>query len=540
MTTPPIWRQLPVSSSTGLPNLLVSTSFSTAAYTIHVTDLANLWVESLDRKAIYKRSLNESTSIDPTDSDSNMRAFLSKIRSVFEPSHPDHDRASMTLSTTPSKEAGDEGLTLSITCELQNMNPLEWPVYLQKCSRSDLATELVVPLAQAHSNGRRQVESLNEVIKQKDAIIMKLLDKLEATGTRLENVFTVLSAKQKPTRKMAEDKVKGLAPFRPEEWKAQPGEDQDDLSSLIQDVFGADGLEYRRKVDVNGTASLDNWWTISQTSCIPIVGPKSGSRQSQQETFSSGAGQLESKGDETKGDDDDDDFQVQSTPPHLISTRKRSVIPSNGNDDDSTEDEDTSLIPDSVLVPPLEQKAQPSRLGTIGRRATPMSTGAPSPPKAAEPDGSETETESDEDATASLAEASSPPQRAEPRPGAREPKSGLGLIGGQARRSTTPGSPKKEPSSRVGGEPEHSDAKSPEPPKRVGLGRIGGGTRPLKVAEPPPTTAVEERGRSQADTEPQARLRETSQERANRKRDELQRELQKKAASGPARKKRKF
>ncbi|KAJ0160390.1 hypothetical protein CTA2_8066 [Colletotrichum tanaceti] len=540
MTTPPIWRQLPISPSTGLPNLLVSTSFSTAAYTIHVTDLANLWVESLDRKAIYKRSLNESTSIDPTDSDSNMRAFLSKIRSVFEPSHQDHDRASMTLSTAPCKEAGDEGLTLNITCELENMNPLEWPVYLRKCSRSDLATELVVPLAQAHSNGRRQVESLKEIIKQKDAIIMKLLDKLEATGTRLENVFTVLSAKQKPTRKMAEDKVKGLAPFRPEECKSQLGGDQDDLSSLFQDVFGADGLEYRRRVDMNDTASLDNWWTMSQTSCIPIVGPKSSSRQSQQETSSSAEGQLESKGDEAKGDEDDDDFQVQSTPPHLISTRKRSDKPSYGNDDDSTEDEDTSLIPDSVPVPPSEQKVQPPRLGTIGRSVPSTSTGAPSPPKAPEPDGSETETESDEDATASLAEASSPPQRAEPRPGAREPKSGLGRIGGEARLSKTLVSPKKESPSRVGGEPEHSNVKPPEPPKRIGLGRIGGGGRPLKVPEPPPTTAAEERGRSQADTEPQVRLRETSQERANRKRDELQRELQKKAASGPARKKRKF
>ncbi|GKT42893.1 uncharacterized protein ColSpa_03074 [Colletotrichum spaethianum] len=544
MTTPPVWRHLPVSPSMGLPNLLISTNFSATSYTIHITDLANIWVESLDRKAIYKRSLNESTSIDPTDSESNMRAFLSKIRSVFDPSHPDHDKASMTLSTSPSKEAGEESLTLNIICELENMKPLEWPMYLQKCSQSELAAELVVPLAQAHSFGLRQVDFLKETIKQKDTIIMKLLDKLEATGTRLENIFTVLSAKQKPTRQMAEQKVKGLAPFRPDHWKAHLDGDQEDMSTLVRGVFGAAGLEYRRKADAHDTASLDNWWTELQPSCIQIVESKPSSRQSQQGASSSASGQQESKSSETKDgkvaaddDDDDDDFQVQSTPPHIMSTRKRPAKHSSGDDDDSTEDGDASLIPDSVPAPPPEHKAQPSRLGTIGKRHQPMPTRAPSPPKVPEPEGSETETESDEDATASLAEASSPPQHVELQSGTKGPKTGLGVIGGEARGSKAPDSPRKGALDRIGGDSKHS--KSPEPPKRNGLGRIGGDARALKTPEPT-APATGERGRPREDTNLHEKPRETSQERADRKRDELQKELQKKAASGPARKKRKF
>ncbi|OHX00057.1 C6 zinc finger domain-containing protein [Colletotrichum incanum] len=422
------------------------------------------------------------------------------------------------------------------------MKPLEWPVYLQRCSQSELAAELVVPLAQAHSTGRRQVDFLKETIKQKDAIITKLLDKLEATGTRLENVFTVLSAKQKPTRKMAEDKVKGLAPFRSEKWKSQLDADQKDMSSLVQDVFGADGLEYRRNVDVHDTASLDDWWTKLQTSCIPIVESKSSSRQSQSGASLSGPGQLESKGSEAKdgkdpADDDDDDFQVQSTPPHLMSTRKRSAKPSFGDGDDTTEDEDTSPIPDSVPVPPPEHKAQPSRLGTIGKRHQPMPTRTSSPLKAPELVGSETETESDEDVTASLVETSSPPQRVEPQPGTKDLKGGFGPTGSEARGSKAPDSPRKGALGRIGGQLGRS--KSPEPPKRIGLGRVGGGARPLKTPEPT-ATVMEERGRSRVDTKLHEEPRETSQERADRKRNELQKELQKKAASGPARKKRKF
>ncbi|OHF01580.1 hypothetical protein CORC01_03070 [Colletotrichum orchidophilum] len=540
MTTPPVWRRLPVPPSTDLPNLLVSTTFLNTSYTIYVTDLANIWSESLDRRAIYKRSLNESTSIDPTDSDSNMRAFLSKIRSVFDPSHRDHDKASMSMSTRPNKEAGERGLTLSIICELENMKPLEWPVYLQKCPQSELTTELVVPLAQANSVGRRRVEFLAETIKQKDAIIMKLLDKLEATGTRLENVFAALSAKQKPTREMAEEKVKGLAPFSLEDWKGQSDNAPEDVLSLIESVFGGDGLEYNRKVVMNATTPLDDWWSKSEALCIPIVGPRASSRSKQPATSLSESEQKghrhsEPANNEAVGEDQDDDFQVQSTPPHLISNRKRSGQPPPAYDDESTEDEDVSHIPDSVPVLPEEPKVHTNRLGTIGRKREPTPTAEALPPKNLGPDGSglDTETASEDDSAASLAKVSPPPK-----PATRTTRGSVGRIsGGSSSCSNTPDSPKKGTLGRIGGERQRS--KSPERPKKTGLGRIGGGTRPSKTPEPMVADA-ETRGRSRAHKELSMEPRETSQERADRKRDELQKELQKKATSGPARKKRKF
>ncbi|KAJ0343468.1 hypothetical protein COL26b_011536 [Colletotrichum chrysophilum] len=537
MATPPVWRPLPPAA--GLPNLLVSTAFSTAEYTVHVTDLANIWVESLDRRGILMRSLANSTTIDPTESTRNMRAFLSKIRSVFDPTHPDHDKATLNLSTAPQKDAGEGGLTMHISCELDNMKPLVWPMYLQKCPQSTLATELTIPLTQANSAKTRQIDSLLTIMKQKDTVIMKLLDKLEATGTRLENVFTVLSAKQKPTRKMAEEKVKGLAPFSHDDWKAQLGGDDADIANLIRHVFGSNGLEYQHQ-DASLDLSLDDWWTTNESSTFPIVGPNSSQRQQRNSP----------EPDESRRDDketgrdpvDDDDFQVQSTPPHLMSNRNRSVRATNvANDDDSTEDGDTSQIPDSVPVPPQEPKRHPVHLGTIGRKQQPT----PSPPPAPEepkPDGSETETESDDDATASVAEPSSPPRQPEPED-TKPTKVGLGRIGGVKRRSNTPepskdtDSPKKGVLGRIGGSANRS--KSPEPLKKPGLGRIGGRAPASKDPETSATEA-EDRGRDRTECKPQARTRETSQERANRKRDELQQELQRKAAAGPARKKRKF
>ncbi|OLN85433.1 Non-homologous end-joining factor 1 [Colletotrichum chlorophyti] len=531
----PVWRPLPVQPSTGLPYLLVSTTFSKDAYTIYITDLANIWAESMDRRAIFKRSLNESTSIDPTDSDNNMRAFLSKINSVFDPSHEDHDKASMTLSTTPRKEAGEGGLSLDITCELDNMQPLEWPMYLQRRPQSELTTELVVPLAQATSSGRRQVDSLLGIINQKDIVIMKLLDKLEATGTRLENIFTTLSAKQKPTRKMAEDKVKGLAPFRHDEWKSQLDGAAADLPGVIEHVFGAAGLGYRHDIGLVGMASLDNWWTQSEFSSIPILEPGSRSRTSQPAAHSlaqewPAPGRLAGDYDETGVNDDDDDFQVQSTPPRLMAARKPSTTAVT-QDDESTEDddEDISQVPDSVPLPPPELKSHPVRLGTVGQKRQRTPTHISPPLRASEPEGSETETESEEAPS---------PQPTEPQLARNVVKGGLGRIGSEAHRSKTPESPKRAGLGRIGGRAKHS--KSPEPSRKGGLGRIGGGSARSSRSPEPPVTATEERGRRRIETEAQDKPRETSQERADRKRDELQKELQRKAASGPTRKKRKF
>ncbi|KAF9872514.1 hypothetical protein CkaCkLH20_10011 [Colletotrichum karsti] len=546
MTTPPVWRPLP--PAPGLPSLLVSTTFSTTAYTIHLTDLSSIWAETMDRKAILQRSLNESTSIDPTDGPRNMRAFLSKIRSVFDVSHEDHDKASMTLSAAPSREAGEDGLTMRITCELENMQPLEWPVYLQRCPQSRLATELVLPITQANSVKTRQIDSLLAIIKQKDIVITKLLDKLEANGTRLENVFTVLSAKQKPTRQMAEEKVKGLAPLRPDEWKAQLGSDEADMATVLQDVFGASGLEYRPQTDAEDLVS-DNWWAKTEGSPIPIVVPKSASSQEPPMATSSGPQNERSDDKDTMGGnpaaDEDDDFQVQSTPPHLMSTRNRPAAAATktavADADESTEDEDVSQVPDSVPAPPQDRKSQPTRLGMTGQKRQPTPSPPPAP-QGSKPGGSETETESEDDASASRAEPSSPPKQSVPER-TRTSRSGLGQIGGGKRRSVSPEplekaeSPKKGGLGRIGGAKRHS--KSPEPPKKVGLGRIGGGARPSKTPEPVALDA-EDRGRHRSEVKQPEKPRETSQERADKKRNELEKELQRKAASGPARKKRKF
>lgn len=82
MTTSPAhskWRPLPTFPD--LPALLISPGFhvESSSYSLAITDLANIWTESLDRKGILRRSLNEDTSIDISDGGQEQwRVFLSK------------------------------------------------------------------------------------------------------------------------------------------------------------------------------------------------------------------------------------------------------------------------------------------------------------------------------------------------------------------------------------------------------------------------------------------------------------------------------
>jgi hypothetical protein len=499
MTDSPAWRPLPVAASRGVPALLVSAHFTRDSYAIHVTDLANIWSEVLDRKAIYRRSLAEDTSIDPTDSPQNMQQFLARVRSALEPAHPDHQSSRVTLEAS----SGD-ALTLKMTCDIPGLQPLKWPVHLGKSPASTLATELVLPLMQANLASERQISSLLEIIQHKDAVMGKLLDKLESTGTRLEHVFTTLPAKQKVTRKVAEEKITGLAPFKKGRWKAELLEDQvspKDVASLADAVFGHDGLEYTAGLDVDTSPGLDGWWTS-------LEGPVSLARASEKT-------QREATPAPQPAEDDDDDFQVQSTPPQPSLARKAASLRDEKmkNDDSATEEDEAP--------PSLPQEPKRSRLGTIAarKRASPPPPPQPPPPPAQE--GSETESEP----------ASPEPADPEP-PRQQQKKPALGRIGG--------GGASKAKQRSKSPETEAADAEAPPTDKPRRLGQIG--RKPAAKAEDAAEAEGAPRGRRRADETSRAAPppRETSEERANRKRDELQKELERKAAAGPARKKRKF
>lgn len=532
------WRPLPLALPAALPVLLVSAEMGTASYTVRLTDMAAVWTETLDRKGICTRGWSENTSIDPSDTPENMARFLASLRSALDPWQPGHENTSLSLSGD-----ADGGLTLRLTCHLPGFGPLKWPVHLKKSPPSSLATDLVIPLIQAHYTRQREVDSLIQLLGQKDSVINKLSHKLETTGTGLEHVFTALSGRKKVTRLTAEAKVKGLAPFNQHSWRAHSDHDLDgpgNTADLVQRVFGESGIQSQVTMQVDESPALDKWWRdLDATS--PLVRLKPVVPVSQLATTPSPQPRP------TDVSQDDDDFQVQATPPHLPSLAKaKAEMPAPAADNASTEGEDEGVatVPDNSPRSASTQSYQQTRtgrgpamqLGAIGRSKQPAAPPSSTlePPASAEEqshdDEIETASEADHDAKSSVSGTSPrPPEK--PAPARPVAKRALGEIGGALPRPETCAADKAELSGASG--PSKSDP-TPAPRRLGGIGKIDRGN---------PSDGVIQRGRQQDRQDQEVddgRPRETSQERADRKRKELKKELEKKAAAGPAKKRRRF
>ncbi|KAI0839189.1 XLF-domain-containing protein [Hypoxylon sp. FL0890] len=561
MTSGPKWYPLPAFPD--LPALMISPRFASSSYIIHVTDLANVWVENLDRRGILLRSLQENTSIDLSDGDLNQWAvFLSKLNAAFDPTLPDHHSTSLSISASSADRSSGDGLVLHVTCVLPKpLKPLKWPIYLTKCPPVGLASELVLPLIQSHHARTMEIEDLIARLKEKDAVITKLVDKLEANQTGLEHVFNSLSGKRKPSRALAEEKVKGLAVFNESDWRSTIAAKQQlpkDVSSLIHEVFAETGLQCSVDAEIAPSSQLNDWWTKLDSHPKGAIKPQKETPKKAQKTPSPGA--------KTSEERDDDDFQVQATPPHLQS-RRRNQAHSKAADGSMDDDDSPEEVPDSHPTPSQEKSR--SRIGAVGGR------------KKANQDASASQSSrtvpADEDETPSESDTEPMQSRHQTRPNTR-----LGNIGKSKGSSPPPAKssspippPSKEDDETASGSdsdgndrgPSKARSSSPAPAQRrkAGLGRIGGKTKSRVTPEPdvatpeaaspdtvksPAKAAGRKLGvigkkpgadgkRQRSDSPATVAEPETEEQRTERRRAELAKELERKAAA-PTKKKRRF
>ncbi|KAK7995927.1 hypothetical protein PG991_015394 [Apiospora marii] len=562
------WVPLPAFEN-GIPALIVSPNFGTSTYKLHVSDLANVWTESLDRKAIFARSIQEDTSIDLTEGPDQMTILLSYLQAAFDTSSPQHHQTKLTLEAAPKG-----GLVLLITCTLPGgLKPLRWPVNLARQSPASLASELVLPLIQSQHARAHEIENLINTLQQKDVIINKLVHKLQAMGMGLEDVFNALSGKRKVSRVAADAKVNGLAPFDGPEWRqamAQRIPAPVDAASLVQDVLGGPNTVDLKDAGIRASDDLNDWWEHMDP------GPVSTLIQEPTEPAQDGEKEeTQQKAGTPMDDDDDDDFQVQATPPHLASKRRQQQ--GTQDDDVSTEGDGSDVSPSNHPTPRKgAKKPLPRRIGTIGNK------GASQQPRSSSGNqSSQSVTAGDDDNTASESDAE--PVKPSPKKG---PAKKIGLIG--RKRGSTP-QPVKSPTpnpaqpSRPDDDATESDdgsKKAPSPPpssppkpvapqrKRGGLGTIGGRAKPAARPTRSPSLEQNDGATTASATKPKAgRLgmigrrgqegqaqqnnsnhagqelsedSETEEQVSERRRAELAKELERKAAAAPAKKKRKF
>ncbi|KAF8865200.1 XLF-domain-containing protein [Acephala macrosclerotiorum] len=626
------WRPLHLSASAGahLPPLLISADLTTNGFTINLSDLTSIWTECLDHDAVIRRSREEVTSIDPNDSD-QFEIFREKLKLGLE------GGKGTTLALTIQTDADRPSLVLNVSVDLPGgLAPLEWPIRLSAAPQTVLTSQLITPLLRAQHERMQEVAILGEMLKEKDHVIQKLLDKLESQGTELGQVFPQVGVKvgRKVDRKKAAERVKGLAPVDLGAWRGGLSHDGlPDTIQLIGEVFEkADDLPLQPG-EPSSEEDADPWWenikgiTVNlNTGKISTKPPSKGTKKTPPPSKPKPALKKQ------ESTDDDDDFQVQATPPRSSATKKTS--PPKAALDDTTDDEDDDLdgpsqrskIPDSFPKSPSPRPKAPSpkptkkTLGKIGggKKAAPK----PSPPpvQAAdattddeddeEPipyskpikktpqntsilcdDASETESEFESEPLPRKAasKARSPTSEAAPKP--EEKVSTLGKIGGK--KEVTPPPPpadqETDDESEVPAEPEATPPPKASPPSAAAtkpkpkLGKIGGKKKAAEstptpkltessAASPAPKAGVKRKlgqigGNKSSPSKPSAVKqesssqtagddslnrgratekeetpppRETSEERATKKREQLARELAAKASKAPVKNKRKF
>lgn len=594
------WKPLNLLSSAGaqLPCFLYSSEFKNDSYIVRLTDLSNTWVEKIDRDTIIERSKKENTSIDPSEDEDQLSIFLDKIKLGLTGGKD----ASLSLKVgTGISNDLSPNLLLHVKIPLPGgLKDLEWRYELALEWPKETVDRLVLPSLIALQEKREEVKELVELLGEKDAVIQKLVDTLESQGTDLGTIFHQAAGRsgRKVDRKKASEKIKGLKIFDAEARKKELRSDKmEDRWELLNKVFSCNDItpNIPIKNGFNGEAQDFNWWDHMQGKVVgtskdsattnqvnsprdieqEFVPPEEDFQvQSTPPHLSKSKAKPDISMDDSTDDDDDDDLDGPSQRSRIPNSLPISQSHAPGPNRTPTSGSSSRKV-----------KAQINKLGTKQKAST------PTPPTQAEDDTTEDDepipapsrprrvtyhNDNDND-TMDDDTPSSPPskmQRTSKESPAKK-KGKLGKIGGK-RAASHSLEPEPEPEAGLEAEPE-TEAETVKPrPKRGMLGKIGG-----KKRENAPTPEIESqssatskkklgiiggkkpasgnasqkgyasqeenRGRSREPTmEEEEKIKETTpppretlQERADKKREMLKKELEAKSKA-PVKKKRKF
>lgn len=249
------WRRLRLQQK-DLPPLLFQYTWSSQGYELYVTDLTFIWSERLPHKAIVRRAEENATTIDPSEGPEQLEVLLAKIGEALR-----GDGGSAALNSGSQVDS----LELTISTKLPApLEPLRWSISLLKELSSSLTSQLLLPLLKDEATWESRQRFLLDQLKQKDWVLGKLFDKIEALGVDLGTVFPSAAglriARKGSTRSEAAKFIKGITPFDQQTWLAESGGSPSDGSGLaanvVHEILGSDsGRDLARL-----RPPQDQWW----------------------------------------------------------------------------------------------------------------------------------------------------------------------------------------------------------------------------------------------------------------------------------------
>ncbi|KAF8455859.1 XRCC4-like factor-domain-containing protein [Terfezia claveryi] len=351
--------QLPVRS----PPLLIQRSFTNNTYSVYLTDLTYIWGESLSRREIVQRALNEDTSIDPSEDASQMQILLEKLKEALSLRGEDGDNEciDIDIQAVSSRSSTSTGTVIQLKVAYglpEPLEPLLWTFKLQPLPQTWLTKTLLLPLISLTSLHSMEVQTLVRVIKDKDTVLEKMQDSLEDSKISVTSILGGGASRRR-----------GLEKFDEKRWRSQILETKAGDSwrpeKIVQNCFGMEGRRGSSTSDegfgqewegvvnkieenVKSTECGKDWWdeieaasrsrqkkkssrgfeSDENESDSPVrkVSNKSDASNRNREMSSensprndAGKGRIKGKKRSSLHSEDEDEFEVQKTPPPLQS-----------------------------------------------------------------------------------------------------------------------------------------------------------------------------------------------------------------------------
>ncbi|QKX53544.1 uncharacterized protein TRUGW13939_00623 [Talaromyces rugulosus] len=566
---PDRWHKLPGSHGGSLPLLLYRFITTSQDYQLYLTDLTHIWYERLGHGQILQKAEEKETSIDPSEDANQFAVFLQKIRDALE---------GVGSSGVDVASGKSDRLEITTTTELPGgLNSLQWTFALSKEPPSEVTQHLLLPLLRSEQGHRRRERELLDYLAEKDKVLSKIFDKIDAS--QLTDIFPSIASSRNAKLKTSGllKYIKGASRFDESEWQKTFAAEESDTVAAEDIADLASGI-LKASASKDTHPRAEAWWHTLDENEQDIRRPST-KRKPPVQTNPVVSESVKAKGEALGMDgstDDEGKFQRQKTPPHLKHD-KGEISEKIAADDYGTTESDEEAEPASKSkstqphTRPEQQK--PKGLGKIGgsraipkaSQRPPSSTASTASSDALQPTHAEQATESDSPSPQRRSVIPPPSSTQHEKPvAAPKRKGGLGKIGGK---KPEPEPVKEEPSQPAS--PPLEKPTSTQPTKKLGTigskkaaptidlpsrdtGTVRGGgmtaseddsddldSGPTKLAQPGPPTSNESPPPvlKRPSSEPEEEL--SAQQKADKKREDLKRQMNA-MSKAPQKKKRRF
>ena len=248
------WRTLILQGShSQIPPILVKAQFSRSSYEVFLTDLTHIWTETLERKQIIRRALNEETSIDPSEDADQLSLFLLRIEDALQ----GKTNANACLRSGNVEDNLD---LITSTILPASLKPLEWTFHLALGPQSMLTSELILPCISEMVGFNAQVSSLLQVVRMKDNLITKLVDKIESEGTDISKLFPVAPRSLGAASNLNGKSIRGFEALNEEQWRKQRSESSGYPRTLRDALSNGLGSVTSGGPELTVEHVSDSWW----------------------------------------------------------------------------------------------------------------------------------------------------------------------------------------------------------------------------------------------------------------------------------------